>query len=233
MDSTQNYALVIFDCDGVLVDSELIANKVLAQALAKEGYHCTFQESILRFVGLDLNAIQRQVEQELGKKLSTNFSDALRIETARVFQKELEPVVGIEPALAGIHIPKCVASSGTQEKIHLCLNLTGLSDYFPGARIFSAEQVPRGKPAPDLFLYAAEKMHANPSDCVVIEDSIPGVIAAQAAGMSVFGFAGGKHVSSEHPANLAKVGAVVFDCMATLPNHLKHVNPEKMKGSFL
>ncbi|MEE2694603.1 MAG: HAD family hydrolase [Pseudomonadota bacterium] len=233
MDSIQNYALVIFDCDGVLVDSELIANKVLAQALTNEGYHCTFQESILRFVGLDLKTIQRQVEQKLGKKLSRGFNDALRIETTRVFQKELDPVVGIESALAGIHFPKCVASSGTREKIHLCLNLTGLSDYFPDTRIFSAEQVPRGKPAPDLFLHAAAKMHANPSDCVVIEDSIPGVIAARAAGMSVFGFAGGKHASSQHPALLAKVGAVVFDCMATLPNHLKHVNPEKMKGSFL
>jgi HAD superfamily hydrolase (TIGR01509 family) len=233
MDSIQNYALVIFDCDGVLVDSELIANKILAQALTNEGYHCTLQESVIKFVGLDLKTIQLQVEQELGTQLSTSFNDRLRIETTRAFHKKLEPIVGIKTALAEIQIPKCVASSGTQEKIHLCLNLTGLSDYFPYTKIFSSQEVSKGKPAPDLFLHAAEKMHAHPSDCVVIEDRVAGVIAAQAAGMSAFGFAGGNHVSSQHPADLARVGAIVFDRMAMLPSHLKYIDPKKMKGSFL
>ena len=233
MSLLQNYALVIFDCDGVLVDSELIANKILANALTKEGYHCTFQESIIKFVGRDLQAIQQQVQHELGRRLSESFTTDLRLETVRAFTENLKPVKGIESALKRIPSCKCVASSGSLEKIHLCLSLTGLSNYFKKSSIFSAQDVPNGKPAPDLFLHAASRMNANPQDCVVVEDSVPGVIAAKAAGMPVFGYSGGEHTLSQHPADLAKAGALVFEDMAALPNHLQNTTPQKQQGSCL
>ncbi|MEE2693895.1 MAG: HAD family hydrolase [Pseudomonadota bacterium] len=233
MNSLKNYALVIFDCDGVLVDSERIANKILAQSLTQEGYTCSFQEVVTRFVGRDLNSIQLEVEQKLGRSLGSRFQAKLQKKTAHLFKKELVPIVGIKAALQAIPTRKCVASSGNREKICLSLALTGLSDFFLPETIFSASDVKNGKPAPDLFLHAAAKMDVNPSSCVVIEDSVPGVTAAHAAGMPVFGFAGGQHVDLNHSRNLSKAGAIVFKRMASLPHYLKYLDPGHMRGTVL
>ena len=209
-------ALVIFDCDGVLVNSEPIANRILAETLTREGYPCTFAESVLRFVGLDLPAIIHQVERELGQKLSNGFYERLRADTDAAFCKHLKPVPGINAALDRILSPKCVASSGPPEKIKLSLDLTGLRHHF-GEALFSAHQVPRGKPHPDLFLHAAHHFNVHPGECVVIEDSLPGVVGANAAGMTVLGYAGGDHVPPGHAECLSQVGADSFFTMDMLP----------------
>tara|TARA_B100001123_G_C15023755_1_gene912608 strand:- start:114 stop:785 length:672 start_codon:yes stop_codon:yes gene_type:complete len=216
--------LVIFDCDGVLVDSELIANRILARALSKEGYDCTLFDSLQKFVGHDLRAIKEQVERELGREMSRNFVEILQKDTINAFKKELKPIRGIDSALTAIRLPKCIASSGSREKINLSLKLTGLNRYFKETEIFSATDVAQGKPAPDLFLFAAEKMNAKPSDCVVIEDSRPGVKAGRAAGMSVLAFAAGNHISVKHREDLAREGAIVFSDMASLPKHLQDLS---------
>ena len=229
----QNCTLVIFDCDGVLVDSETIANKVLVESLALEGYECSFQELVTKFVGRDLDSIQKDVERALGRSLGMRFQTKLQRDTFNLFEKELLPIHGIEKALAAIDTAKCIASSGNHTKIQLCINLTGLSDFFSPKTIFSASDVPEGKPAPDLFLHAADQMGVNPSNCIVIEDSVPGVTAAHAAGMPVFAFAGGPHVDPNHSQNLLRAGGVVFDRMADLPHHLKHVDPIQMRGTML
>lgn len=209
-------ALVIFDCDGVLVDSEPIANRILARALTEAGYPCTVEDSVSRFVGRSLRSIMTMVEQALGRSLPDRFEDDVQAETFAAFRAELQPVPGIPNVLPVITAPKCVASSGDPEKIRLSLGLTGLADYFE-PHIFSARMVPRGKPHPDLFLHAASAMNAIPGNCVVIEDSVPGVMAAVSAGMRVLGYAGGSHTAVDHNAALAREGAETFTDMQALP----------------
>lgn len=215
----RNSALVIFDCDGVLVNSEPIANRILARALTHEGYPCTFEESILRFVGRDLTSIIDQVEGDLGRKLSDGFCEHLRTKTYAAFRKHLEPVSGISGALDRILFPKCVASSGAPEKIQLSLTVTGLRHHF-GDALFSTQQVHRGKPYPDLFLHAALQFDIRPHACVVIEDSVPGVTGARAAGMKVFGYSGAEHASSDLAHSLSQAGAEPFFEMDLLPGLL-------------
>src|SRR5262245_38214943 len=182
--------LVIFDCDGVLVDSERLAIRVDVEVLAEFGWVMTEQDAIERFVGLSMTQIRQRVESHLGRVLPSNWEDAFQKRLQEVFVSELAPVQGIVEVLDVIPHATCVASSGTHEKIKFSLTLTGLSDRFVG-RIFSATEVSRGKPAPDLFLHAAERMQVVPGECVVVEDSAPGVAAALAAGMSVLAYAGG------------------------------------------
>jgi HAD superfamily hydrolase (TIGR01509 family) len=172
--------LVIFDCDGVLVDSERLAVKVDIEVLAALGWNLSEAEVVARFVGASEASFREQVE-----------------------------------ALDRIPLPSCVASSGSHDKMRFTLGLTGLYERFRG-RIFSATEVARGKPAPDIFLYAAERMAAPPETCVVVEDSAKGVAAACAAGMRVLAYAGGVTPA----AKLAVPGAVVFDDMRDLPSLL-------------
>jgi HAD superfamily hydrolase (TIGR01509 family) len=212
-------ALVIFDCDGVLVDSEPIANRILAEALTAAGYPCSFEHSVAHFVGRSLASIVAAVESEMGRPLPDEFADRVQAKTFAAFRRELKPVPGIVPALARIDTAKCVASSGKPEKMRLTLGLTGLADYF-GGHVFSAAMVARGKPAPDLFLYAARQMDAAPEACTVVEDSVAGATAARAAGMRTFGYAGGSHVLPDHARRLADAGAHVFDDMNDLPDLL-------------
>jgi HAD superfamily hydrolase (TIGR01509 family) len=182
--------LVIFDCDGVLVDSERIAIKVDAVVLAKIGWTLTEAEIIERFVGRSDADICRDMSEHLGRQIAPGW-DAEYVHLYReAFERELQPVDGIVEALDGIRIPTCVASSGTHERMRFTLGKTGLYERFAG-RIFSASEVTRGKPAPDLFLHAAERMGVAPAHCAVVEDSRFGVEAARAAGMRVFGYAGG------------------------------------------
>jgi len=204
--------LVIFDCDGVLVDSERLAIRIDVEFLAELGWTMTEAEAAERFVGLSMAQIRHQVESHLGRPLPAGWEEEFQERLRDAFISGLGPVQGIVDALDAIRHETCVASSGTHEKIKFSLSLVGLYDRFVG-RIFSATEVPRGKPAPDLFLHAARRMRAEPAQCVVIEDSVPGVTAALAAGMRVLAYAGG--VTSA--ARLARRGAVVFDDMRDLP----------------
>jgi HAD superfamily hydrolase (TIGR01509 family) len=182
--------LVIFDCDGVLVDSERLAIKVDAKVLAKLGWSITEAEIIERFVGVSDTDFRRAIESHLGRSLPEDWEAEFEPLYRTAFAAELSPVDGIVDALDRITVPSCVASSGTHEKMRYTLGLTGLYDRFEG-RIFSATEVARGKPEPDLFLYAAERMGVAPQTCVVVEDSVNGVRAARAAGMKVLAYGGG------------------------------------------
>ncbi len=203
-------ALLILDCDGVLVDSEWIAARATTAELAAAGITLAVgpdgRPPAARFRGLTMNEMKARIEAETGQSLPADFVERLRARDAMEFEKHLEAVPGARAFVAGLDLPYCVASSGGFEKMGLTLGLCGLSDLFEG-RIFSAEQVARGKPAPDLFLFAAEKMGTAPSDCLVIEDSIHGVTAARAAGMRVWGFTGGRHGDEALAEALTEAGA--------------------------
>ena len=212
---TGPFELVIFDCDGVLVDSERLAVRIDALVLAKMGWSLTEEEIVERFVGRSDSHMREELgkhlERELPEDWDAEFNDLYR----DAFLRELEPVEGIVEALDRIAIPTCVASSGSHAKMRMTLGRTGLFDRFEG-RIFSGNEVANGKPAPDLFLHAAARMGVPPASCAVVEDSRFGVEAARAAGMRAFGFAGGL----TPPARLAGPSTVVFDRMHELPSLL-------------
>jgi HAD superfamily hydrolase (TIGR01509 family) len=208
-------SLVIFDCDGVLVDSEPIANRVLAEALNEAGYAISPEEAVARFVGRSMASVIAMVETDHGRPLPGGWLDDCQARTFEAFRKDLRAMPGMEEALERISVPMCVASSGAPDKIAHSLSLTGLDRFFDG-NLFSASMVARGKPAPDLFLYAARRMGAEPEQCLVIEDSVPGVEAAVAAGMRVLGFVGGSHADAALGSRLEGVGATVFSDMAEL-----------------
>jgi HAD superfamily hydrolase (TIGR01509 family) len=182
------FELLILDNDGVLVDSEPIANRVLSKLLTEYGDPTTFEETVERYMGTSLAHTRQVVEAKLGRPLPADLEDRYHDELFTRMRAELRPINGIETALDAIDLPTCVASSGTHERIEFALKTTGLYPRFAG-RIFSAEDVERGKPFPDLFLYAAEQAGADPAACVVVEDSPYGVQAAKAAGMTVIGYA--------------------------------------------
>jgi HAD superfamily hydrolase (TIGR01509 family) len=207
-------SLVIFDCDGVLVDSEAISNRLLVEALNAEGFPVTLEEALSDFVGLRLNTCCELLLERYGRAVPEACLARYRVRVEAEFRASLKPVAGVREALARIDLPVCVASSGAPEKMRLTLGLCGLWERFEG-RIFSARQVARGKPHPDLFLLAAETMGFAPADCVVIEDSEPGVRAGVAAGMQVFGYVGGFN-----PRPLAALGALAFADMRDLPELL-------------
>jgi HAD superfamily hydrolase (TIGR01509 family) len=207
--------LVIFDCDGVLVDSERLAIRVDVQVLASLGWPMTEDEVVRRFVGKSDAHMRREIEEHLGRELAGDWDAGFRDLYLDTFRRELRPVDGIVEALDGISTPTCVASSGTHDKMRFTLGLTGLWVRFEG-RIFSATEVANGKPAPDLFLHAAARMGAEPSACAVVEDSRFGVAAARAAGMRAFGYAGGVTAADQ----LAGEGTVVFTDMRDLPRLL-------------
>ena len=208
--------LVIFDCDGVLVDSERIAVRVDVLVLAELGWVMTEAEVVERFMGRTDEYMVSQIEAHLGRPLPANWEEPFRRLYREAFEAGLKPVPGILEVLDELAAPTCVASSGTHERIRYTLGLTGLYARFAG-RIFSASDVARGKPAPDLFLHAANRMGADPSECAVVEDSRYGLEAARAAGMRAFGYAGG--LTPRH--RLEGVGTVVFQDMRELPRLLR------------
>jgi HAD superfamily hydrolase (TIGR01509 family) len=203
--------LVIFDCDGVLVDSELLSNRVLAQMLSEIGLPMSLEDTIATFMGHSMAACVAIVEERTSRPIPLNFVADFRDRTFEVFRRELRPVPGIASVLDTIDLPFCVASGGPPEKIQLTLSITGLLPRFAG-RIFSAVEVERGKPHPDLFLHTAQEMGAAPTACVVVEDSVRGVQAAVAAGMRVFGYA-----DLTDAGTLTAAGAQVFRSMVELP----------------
>lgn len=205
--------LVIFDCDGVLVDSERIALRLQVALGAELGWPLTSADVIDRFIGRSKESICEQIAEQLGEEKAAFWWDQLIQRHREAVDTGLEAVDGLPEALDEITLPVCVASSGSHEKMRHTLGATGLYERFAG-RIFSSTEVPRGKPAPDLFLHAARQMGVDPAACVVVEDSRPGVQAARAAGMRAFGYAGGLTA----PERLAGPDTIVFHDMRKLPS---------------
>ncbi|MET9674932.1 HAD family hydrolase [Streptomyces sp. NPDC006482] len=185
------YDLVIFDNDGVLVDSEPLSNTLLAGYLTELGHPTSYEESVRDYMGSAMHRIHELVEERTGKGLPVDFDETFHARVFAAFQRELEAVAGAAEVLKGLAeagVPYCVASSGSHERIRVGHRKTGLDAWFRDEIVFSAEDVGRGKPEPDLFLYAASRMGVAPERCVVVEDSRLGVQAAVAAGMDVYGF---------------------------------------------
>lgn len=199
--------LVIFDCDGVLVDSEMLATEVLSEALAAAGFDLGPEDALRLLVGLDAPAQRRLLERRFAMPLPRDFESALLEQLNKAFLSRLLPLPGIETLIAGLIQPWCVASNSAHDRLTRTFAATGLSATMAG-RVFSADDVANGKPAPDLFLYAAARMGGfAASDCLVIEDSVTGVTAARAAGMRVIGFCGGSHIRAGHADRLLSLGA--------------------------
>jgi HAD superfamily hydrolase (TIGR01509 family) len=213
---TDPFELIIFDCDGVLVDSERLSIKVDAMYLERLGWPMPEAEIIDRFVGRSDADMRADIERHIGRPIPADVEEEFSRLYLQTLEAELAPVPGVREALDLIPTPRCVASSGDHQKIRRNLALTGLDGYFDD-RIFSATDVAHGKPAPDLFLHAASSLGVDPSRCAVVEDSGFGVEAALAAGMRAFAFAGGVTPTER----LARPGAVVFTDMRELPGLLE------------
>lgn len=206
-----HFELVIFDADGVLVDTEPQSCRIWSSALSEIGLHMTADEVGELFTGLSDADALAFISKLLNKPLPPLFLDTVARRELDLFHRELQPIHGVIDVLNRIKARTCVASSGTYEKLDVTLGTTGLLDRFAG-RIFSATDVKRGKPAPDIYLYAARQMGVRPSLCAVIEDSVLGVRAGVAAGMTVFGYA-----ATTDPVALAAAGALTFENMNMLP----------------
>ncbi len=201
--------LVIFDCDGVLIDSEAIACRADSACLAELGITMTPEEVMERYLGISAAAMCRDIEQRYGLALPQDFIFTLHNRVAAVFDTELSAMAGVEQLLQRLQHRRCVASSSAPERLRHSLSVTGLLDFFE-PHIFSAAQVARGKPAPDLFLFAADAMQVPAGSCIVVEDSVPGVQAAAAAGMQAIGFTGGAHCRAGHAERLRAAGAAAI-----------------------
>jgi HAD superfamily hydrolase (TIGR01509 family) len=204
--------LVIFDCDGVLVDSERLAIRLYLEMLAEHGYHTTEAQIVEDFIGRSPTSNMARVEAMIDRP-APGWHEEWTVRMTALHEAELVAVDGIAEALDGIDLPICVASSGSHSKIRHSLDHTGLRHHF-GDRLFSAADVQHGKPAPDLFLHAARTLGFAPAACAVVEDSQPGVQAARAAGMRSFGYSGGVTSSGK----LSGGGTVIFDDMRRLPD---------------
>jgi HAD superfamily hydrolase (TIGR01509 family) len=211
---------ILFDCDGVLVDSEPISNRILTAMLNELGLPLSKEETMRRFVGRSMPACVAIIEEALGHPAPPDFADEFHRRTVAAFDAGLVVVPGVVEVLDWLPWPACVASSGDHAKLRATLTRTGLYARFAG-RIFSALEVAHGKPAPDLFLYAAERMGARPARCAVVEDSLLGVRAGLAAGMRVYGYAGTVGARA-----LREAGAhVVLSAMSELPTLLERDQP--------
>lgn len=208
--------LVIFDCDGVLVDSEFISNTVMSEVLSALGSKTSYNDCLALFLGHSWRDCLEVIEDRLQKKMPDDFYHMYMNKVFERFDKELKPIDGIKEVLNNIPYRFCVASSGPHEKINKTLTITGLIKKFKG-KIYSADDVKRGKPHPDLFLHAALDMDACPSETIVVEDSLPGVKAGIAAGMTVLAYNPYPNIQNQ----FEKEGAFVFKSMSHLPKLLK------------
>ncbi|MVT53836.1 HAD-IA family hydrolase [Bradyrhizobium yuanmingense] len=222
--------LIIFDCDGVLVDSEVISCRAHAEVLTKHGYPITSEQVFARFLGRSTKQANLEIETELGRKLPEAYHGDLQDELFRAFEADLEAIRGIHDVLDVVTQAVCVASSGSHPRMRVSLGSTGLYERL-APNIFSASQVTNGKPAPDLFLFAASQMGVPPERCVVIEDSLAGIAGARAAGMKVFGFYGGSHCGNGYAETLRQAGAdLIFADMHRLPELVRRVAAEAVAG---
>lgn len=215
--------LIIFDCDGVLVDSEPIACRVDAECLTEIGIDISVAEIAARYIGVSAADMFADLERRFDRALPADFGKVLERRIAVAFERELVAIPGMPSFIQAVDCKICVASGSHPDRIRRALELSSLSDHF-GSNVFSATQVARGKPAPDLFLFAAERMQTPPSSCIVIEDSIMGVTAARLAGMPVIGFSGGKHCGAGHADQLKKAGAnsICYE-VSNLPDIIDHI----------
>jgi HAD superfamily hydrolase (TIGR01509 family) len=198
--------LIIFDCDGVLVDSEVLSCRCLSEALAGYGINLAVDQALDLFLGRSVTAVFEHYEA-LGRSIPRQFAADLKAGVRAAFLSSLGPIEGVNSVLEDLRIPHCVASSSDVDRVSFSLSLTGLAAHF-GSCLYTSQMVEHGKPAPDLFLYAAERMQVDPHRTLVIEDSISGVRAGKAAGMTVWGFVGGSHYQSrDGNAILRKAGA--------------------------
>ena len=197
--------LVIFDCDGVLVDSELIFGRILGECLIALNFSTTIDEAVALGLGKNRATLAAAIETRFGRSVPDAFFETFAAQSAAAFKDELLPMPGVEQLLAALPMRRCVASNGHLERVRQRLAVTRLLSFFD-PHVFSAIQVARGKPAPDLFLFAAERVGVPPKGCVVVEDSITGVEAATAAGMPVVGFCGGSHCPGDHADRLISAG---------------------------
>ena len=207
--------MVIFDCNGVLVDSEQLATAVVSQEFMRAGFNLTPDVVARYFTGRRPADMFAEVEIAAGRKLPADFAGTVAAATLRRFRQELRATAHVAYALTWLRGPKCVASSSGLNRIRVSLETTNLIRFFD-PYLFSAGDVPQGKPAPDLFVYAAEKMRVRPADCLVVEDSPVGVAAAVAAGMTAIGFVGGSHSGNDLGGQLKRAGAhiVIADMRA-------------------
>jgi HAD superfamily hydrolase (TIGR01509 family) len=199
--------LLIFDFDGVIADSEVVANKVLADMVSELGVPTTLQDSYLRYMGMRFAEVMAAVETMVGRNLPEDFPDRFQARTLAAFRAELQPVNGARTYIESFsHVPRCVASSSSPDRLAVCLEVLGLGAAF-GQNVFSASMVARGKPHPDIFLHAANAMGVQPSQAIVIEDSASGVQAGVAAGMRVIGLLAASHIQPGHSERLLAAGA--------------------------
>jgi HAD superfamily hydrolase (TIGR01549 family) len=207
---------LIFDFDGVIADSEAIANTVLAEIVTGLGHSTSLDQSLARYSGRRWDDVVAAIEANVGKPLPVDFSSELKLVTLERFRTDLKEVSGAGEFIRQFsHIPRCIASSSSIDRLKLCLSVLELESEF-GGNVFSADMVARGKPHPDIFLFAAEKLGVNPDSCLVIEDSAGGIKAAVAAGMTAVGLCAASHIREGHDAKLRDAGAV----------HLAHSWPE-------
>ena len=215
-----NLELVIFDCDGVLVDSEIIVNRVFAETLTEAGFAITYEEVSQKFVGLSFASCLEMIELIFDRPVPTEWLALSKEREIAALKQELQATAGIADVLKELTLPKCVASNSSPRHIDLVLGLTGLLDHFNG-KLYSCHHVDRPKPFPDVYLHAASQMGYAPESCVVIEDSVAGVKAGYAAGMRVLGYAPSDRHSSHHEALIAAGAKLVFDDMRQLLDLLK------------
>lgn len=199
---------MIFDFDGVIADSEALANTVLAEFITALGHPTSLEDSLQRYTGSRWNDVIAQIELAVGKPVPAGFSDDLKSATLDRFRADLREVSGAGRFIETFsHLPRCIASSSSIDRLQLCLEVLDLTDKFGGS-VFSADMVPRGKPHPDIFLLAADRLGVTPASCLVIEDSTGGIKAAVAAGMTAVGLCAASHIRDGHHQRLREAGAV-------------------------
>lgn len=224
--------MIIFDCDGVLVDSEILSNHIDAELMTAAGHPITAAELIENFIGRPKADIWADIAERRGTPWPEGLIGQAEARLIERFRTDLRPVEGVAEALARLSPPLSVASSSALPKLRLALDVAGLLQTFD-PHVYSASQVARGKPAPDVFLFAAAQSGVEPQSCIVVEDSVPGVIAALAAGMRVVGFTGGLHSYRGHADKLMAAGALeIVTHMRELPERLAALAPGGAAPAF-
>jgi HAD superfamily hydrolase (TIGR01509 family) len=204
---TSLHHAIIYDFDGVIADSEVLSNSVIAEIVSELGVPTTIEDAYRTYMGKRLNDVIEKIERVIGRKLPDDFADHYQQRTFDTFRARLKPVDGAREFVeAWRDVPNCIASSSSPERLALSLDVLTRASLFEG-RVFSASNVARGKPHPDIFLHAAERLGVKPADFIVIEDSVGGVTAARAAGASAIGFTGAGHIQPGHALRLKQAGA--------------------------